>query len=346
MQPAPQHKYYRGQLVEVLSAAEIAATLDANGTLDGLPFMAEMLAFCGRRMRVQRRADRTCVGQFGFRRMRAAVFLQGARCDGSGHDGCARACLLFWKEAWLKPAADGAAPAASASETVSETASETASEAASAPSRARTCISHHGERYICQSTELANATTGLFSRWDARPMLRDIWHGELTVSGFLELVGRTVLNRLGLGLDRPLLGSAGKKQRGQLALREGEWVAVKSAEQIAEQLDTRGANCGLVFRPTMHASIGRQFKVAFVVDRLIDEGSGKMVHLKNTVALQGVTCRGPCAANCPRDEFLYWRESWLERVPAASAGGRADAAPPVAEPASTAPSTRSSAASP
>lgn len=66
-------------------------------------------------------------------------------------------------------------------------------------------------------------------------MLRDIWHGELTVPGFLELVGRTVLNRLGLGLglDRPLLGSAGKKQRGQLALREGEWVAVKSAEQIA-----------------------------------------------------------------------------------------------------------------
>lgn len=178
MQPAPQHKYYRGQLVEVLNAAEIAATLDANGPLDGLPFMAEMLAFCGRRMRVQRRADRTCVGQFGFRRMRAAVFLQAARCDGSGHDGCARACLLFWKEAWLKPAADGAAPAPSASETVSETASETASETefetvsetasalasalASAPSQARTCISHHGERYICQSTELANATTGLF----------------------------------------------------------------------------------------------------------------------------------------------------------------------------------------
>ena len=35
--------------------------------------------------------------------MHDAVHLTGARCDGSGHDGCQAACLLYWKTAWLRP---------------------------------------------------------------------------------------------------------------------------------------------------------------------------------------------------------------------------------------------------
>jgi hypothetical protein len=44
-----------GQWVEVKSFAEIARTLDAKGELDGMPFMPEMAAFCGQRLRVARR---------------------------------------------------------------------------------------------------------------------------------------------------------------------------------------------------------------------------------------------------------------------------------------------------
>jgi hypothetical protein len=44
----------------VRDAAEILATLDEHATLDGLPFMPEMLRFCGRSFRVHRRADKTC----------------------------------------------------------------------------------------------------------------------------------------------------------------------------------------------------------------------------------------------------------------------------------------------
>jgi hypothetical protein len=39
-----------------------------------------------------------------------------------------------------------------------------------------------------------------------------------------------------------------------------------------------------------------------------------MVQLTNTVALEGVVCQGLCAKNCPRANYLYWRESWLRRV--------------------------------
>ena len=36
-----------GEAVEVRSEAEILSRLDENGRLDGLPFMPEMLQFCG-----------------------------------------------------------------------------------------------------------------------------------------------------------------------------------------------------------------------------------------------------------------------------------------------------------
>ena len=309
-----QH-FYRNQIVEVRSAVEIAATLDVDGSLDGLPFMPEMLAFCGRRIAVHRRADRTCVGDLGFRRMHGAVFLHETRCDGSRHDGCDRGCLLFWKEAWLKPAAG---------EMADSTASDPVSPDPSPPG-ARTCITRVGERYVCQSTRLAAATAGTFSRWDVRPLLRDIRNRELTVGGFFALLGRTILNRLGRSHALPLTGAAGAKSRGNLHLRSGEWVDIKPAERIVEHLDPKGANCGMVFRPTMQEALGGHFQVAFPVRRIIDEDSGKMIPLQNTVALKGVTCQGPCVANCPRNEYLYWRESWLERSAAAPVPLRSDA---------------------
>ena len=61
-----------------------------------------------------------------------------------------------------------------------------------------------------------------------------------------------------------------------------------------------------------HAGAVRQ--VDFPVQRIIHEETGRMIHLKNTVGLKGVTCQGRCARNCARANTLYWRESWLERV--------------------------------
>jgi hypothetical protein len=49
-----------GQLVEVRSAEEILATLDQNGELENLPFMPEMLQFCGKRLTVHKMAHKSC----------------------------------------------------------------------------------------------------------------------------------------------------------------------------------------------------------------------------------------------------------------------------------------------
>src|SRR4051812_21642261 len=95
-----------GELVRVRSASEIFTTLDERGTLEGLPFMPEMIKYCGRTLPVQQRADATCAGDGAVRRMNDAVHLKAIRCDGSFHDGCQAACLMFWKEAWLERAED------------------------------------------------------------------------------------------------------------------------------------------------------------------------------------------------------------------------------------------------
>ena len=97
-----------GDLVEVLSADEILRTLDERGELDGLPFMPEMLAYCGRRMTVHKVALKACdyIGYSGLRRMRDAVHLVDARCDGSAHGGCQTRCSLYWKERWLRRVGD------------------------------------------------------------------------------------------------------------------------------------------------------------------------------------------------------------------------------------------------
>ena len=93
-----------GEWVEVRSADEILSTLDGTGALDALPFMPEMLQYCGRRFRVGKSSHKTCdtIATYVIRKMDNTVHLEDLRCDGSGHDGCQAACLIFWKEAWLK----------------------------------------------------------------------------------------------------------------------------------------------------------------------------------------------------------------------------------------------------
>src|SRR5918994_4620570 len=101
-----------GEVVEVLSEEEILATLDSNGELNSLPFMPEMLQYCGRQFTVYKVAHKLCdtMTRTGMRRMHEAVHLAEVRCDGQAHGGCQTACLVYWKDSWLRrvdPSAKG-----------------------------------------------------------------------------------------------------------------------------------------------------------------------------------------------------------------------------------------------
>ena len=296
-----------GQRVEVKSAAEIAAMLDENGRLDGMPFMPEMASFCGARLVVSRRADKTCVeGFLGMRDLGKAVLLGGARCNGAAHDGCQRNCQIFWHEAWLRPVAgEGASVAPDLR----------------AETRARALLeslpAKRGGRYDCQSTALAEITRPR-SKLAVGHLLADVKNGELSPIGFLRMFGRTVINRLrGLAglLDLGALSGGGLAQdKGDLGLKAGEWVRIKPADAISATLDAKGYNQGLAFEPEMSRYVGGVHQVDFPIRRIILEETGKMVRLTGTVALKELNCSGVCAKNCPRANTLYWRESWLERV--------------------------------
>ncbi len=300
--------YRRGDVVVVRSLEEILATLDAEATLEGMPFMPEMASYCGKTFRVRRRAEKTCVEGIGMRALKDCVFLEGLRCDGAAHDGCQRGCFFFWKEAWLQPAGEKAVSAAVPA--VAGCSSPFDKDSSKLPA------SKNG-RFFCQSTELAAATTD-FPPGKLGHYLRDVRLGELTWRRFAFILWRSLTNRawrLWRGRDfYQVAGQQTKTLSEELNLKPGEWVEVKSLAEIQATLDAGGCNRGLSFEPEMALYCGRRYRVASPVERIILEKTGEMARLRNTVILDGIACQGLCSMNCPRANFLYWRECWLRRV--------------------------------
>jgi len=289
-----------GDWVEVRSQAEILATLDGNGALDGLPFMSEMLGWCGRRFRVAARADRTVHDKLGVRRMRDTVHLDEPRCDGAAHDGCCRGCLIFWKEAWLRR--------------VSSPAAATEAPQRSRPVSLRVTV---GERWYCQATELERASQHvplLDFRLDLRaPSSEGLSPRVLFHS--LAILGYDILqHQIGGPEWNALSGPCVKTPSVSLNLKPGERVRVKSELEIRATLDTHGWNRGMEFSREMIPYCGSEQVVLRRVDRMIRDHTARMIEMKDTVILDGLVYRALNRRAVPRREFMFWRECWLERV--------------------------------
>jgi len=314
-----------GALVRVRSADAILATLDTRGELDGLPFMPEMLAFCGRTMKVAAVALKACdtIGQTNHHRMRNAVHLEEARCDGSGHGGCQAACLLYWKDVWLEPLDQPSPPAEGSSVRCSKDALHAATR--------RSADEPDGEVYSCQATELLRAAPEELRWWDVRTYLRDVRSGNIGSRPMLRALGVMLVNKF-QGFSRRFLPARLRYHGGRmypfiegelertphelLGLQPGERVRVKSRQAIVATLDTKNRNRGLSFDCEMLRYCGQEVTVRDRVRRIIDEKTGKMLQFDNPcITLEGVTCRGDFHLYCPRAIYPYWREIWLERSP-------------------------------
>jgi hypothetical protein len=314
-----------GEVVRVRSAAEIFATLDERGTLDGLPFMPEMIKFCGRTLPVTQRADKTCAGDGVVRRMHNTVHLQSIRCDGSAHDGCQAACLMFWKEAWLQRATD---TPITTSPQLDDDAQSYLDTVLHPNTRDETA---DGTRYRCQATEIPNASAPLRFR-NADQFVRDLEHRsprQLLRGLIIELFNLWQgFSRKKLHLPKRLLINDGKYYpfvTGALApgttphettdLRPGDLVRIKTKQQIEATLDTNGRNRGLSFDGEMSIYCGRTARVRSRVNRLIEESNGEMIEIKSAcIILEGVVCTGDYHRFCTRAIYPYWREIWLEKL--------------------------------
>jgi hypothetical protein len=376
-----------GDAVEVRSKREILATLDGSGKLHGLPFMPEMLQYCGKRFRVYKRADKACdtIGKTGSRRMENAVHLEGVRCDGEAHGGCQAGCLVFWKEVWLKRVQTSL----SKESTDNKIESCAVINTTPSPGKTHSCTedtlfrstrrgtdptSLDEEPFSCQATELSKATSYL-AWWDIRQYVRDIRSGNVglfefgrgvLIAIFNTLIGivrhsvfaaghlvtarlaahagtnDTMSSNLLVDCDRPVSGTAGivdhiktalgdllveyphvqgklrKTPSAVLNLQPGEFVQVKSREEILATLDINNKNRGLLFDIEMLPYCGGTYRVLRRVEKIIDEKTGKMLKLSNNcIMLDGVVCRGCLSSNrlfCPRSIYSYWHEIWLRRV--------------------------------
>ena len=249
------------------------------------------------------------------------MFLDDLRRDGSAHEGCQRGCLLFWNTAWLKPKAENGKSEAGGAEIdgpsgnwqcgcckarATTPSHELSSLSASTAASLSALPTTKGDKFTCQSTELAAATSQLrLGRW--RCLLRDLRIGEITLARLAYILWRAAVNRLW----RRLHGQAYYHATGQekqtltteLDLQPGEWVEVKSAAEIEATLDTDGRNRGLVFDPEMLLCCGHRYRVAAPLRKIIVEETGKMVSLSSTVLLEGTACQGICALNCPRANY-------------------------------------------
>lgn len=310
-----------GDWVEVRRQEEILATLDENGDLDALPFMPEMVAHCGRRYQVWKRAEKACdtIHKTGSRRMMDAVHLLSLRCDGSAHGGCQAGCLLFWKEAWLRRV-DG--PGGEAGERPAVSPRPAARLLAATRTRVDPSAADR-EVFRCQGTQMYAATLPM--RWhDPRQYWRDLRCSNVTLRqaavAWVFAVSNMIRRRLGRPEVPRIAGPIdGRTPSGEpLHLMPGELVEVKSHAEILATLNSQARNRGLRFDVEMVRYCGRRFRVLRRVERIIDERTGHMMQLPgDCIVLDGVTCIGDRSRQrlfCQRAIYPYWREIWLRRV--------------------------------
>ena len=179
---------HAAELVQVRPLAEILPTLDSRGTLEGTPFMPEMVPFCGRTVRVFRRVEKLndWVHKTGLHRIRDTVLLEGLRCEGSSHGGCQANCHLRWKEAWLRRVS----PRSPAQSTPEGLRPETLE---GLERLARQSDGVGGERYVCQATELTAGAPRI--EWgDPRHYLRDLLTGNVRPGPFMVGVALALFN--------------------------------------------------------------------------------------------------------------------------------------------------------
>jgi hypothetical protein len=353
-----------GDWVEVRSKEEILQTLDKNGRLEELPFMPQMFQYCGKRFPVYARAHKTCdVVNGGSRRLRNGVHLY-LRCDGQAYDGCQASCLLFWKDAWLKPV-EGPARGAARSDLSPHDRTPACTEAdVWKATRVQNAPPGPETVYVCQATNVTQYTTFL-PWWDLRQYVEDYTSGNASLGRMLRgcvymaynhgtqawrrkigRPGRWVYDRFqAIWGGIPFPRRKGTRPPGvpaphpHLNLQAGELVRVKSYEEILATVDEGNMHGKLLWDAELVPYCGGVYRVKTRISKFVSEHTGRMVTMKTpALMLEDVWCRSrysECKMFCARSIYSWWREAWLERVPDGSQPLQPDAPAATSSPSRT-----------
>jgi hypothetical protein len=166
---------------------------------------------------------------------------------------------------------------------------------------------------VCQATELPSATTPGPALWNAGQYVGFLRDRTFTVPELAVMLGwiGSRKPRSWLRSRRPA-GPAPALDPAPLDLQPGEWVEVKSLEEILATLDSQRMHKGLAWSGNMIEACGKKMRVLKPVNNLIEERTGRLRTVRGTVLLEGSTCDR--YLGCARAMPFLWREIWLRRI--------------------------------
>jgi hypothetical protein len=98
-------------------------------------------------------------------------------------------------------------------------------------------------------------------------------------------------------------------------LNAGDWVRIRSREEIQSMLDPFKEMKGCAFLEDMYKYCDSKQRVYKSMERFLDERDYKVKKVHGVILLENVICSGtPAFGRCDRSCFLFWREEWLEKI--------------------------------
>jgi hypothetical protein len=95
-------------------------------------------------------------------------------------------------------------------------------------------------------------------------------------------------------------------------LSVGDWVEVKSKEEILRTLDNDGRLDGMPFMPEMFQFCGKRYRVFKRAHKTCDPDLHTR-RIENAVHLE-TRCDGRAHGGCQAGCLIYWKEAWLNRI--------------------------------
>jgi hypothetical protein len=100
-----------------------------------------------------------------------------------------------------------------------------------------------------------------------------------------------------------------------VSLTVGDWIRVRSHEEISATLNNWRQFKGCTFMPEMEQYCSTTQRVFKPLVRFVDERDLRVKKSSGIVLLEGVICQGTAGfGRCDRSCLLFWREEWLEKI--------------------------------
>ncbi|HVU11465.1 MAG TPA: hypothetical protein VHD90_09310 [Phototrophicaceae bacterium] len=136
-----------------------------------------------------------------------------------------------------------------------------------------------------------------------------------TTKRALKQVSDNAVHRLRAFDRKPASVEVVRQQPTVIEFKPGDWVRVRSREEIEATLSSWGELKGCGFMAEMLPYCGTTQRVFKSVRRFVDERDYQPKRCRGLVLLEGVICEGttlygPCDRSC----YYFWREEWLEKL--------------------------------